>query len=83
MDYLVGFDHERTAIRTFRVDRIAGALEDLGEGSPPPDGFSAERNVWSQLDPEIADAMRAMSRVFQEPSRRRAFEDWMELAVDH
>lgn len=80
MAYLVGFDQERAAIRTFRLDRIIGEMEDLGEGNPAPEGFSAERNVWSQLDPEIVDAMRAMSRIFQELSRRRALEDWMDLA---
>lgn len=81
--YLVGFDQDRAAIRTFRIDRVLDDVEDVGEGSPAPEGFSAERNVWSQLDPEIAEAMHAMFRtVFQEVVRGRALEDWVELAGD-
>jgi proteasome accessory factor B len=41
--YLVGLDRERSAARTFRVDRIEGVPEAAEPGSGPlPDGFDAE-----------------------------------------
>lgn len=81
--YLVGYDQERAAIRTFRLDRVQGEIKNVGEGTPAPEGFSAERNVWSQLDPAIAEAMQAMFRkVYREMARGRALEDWLDLAQD-
>lgn len=79
--YIVGFDQERADERTFRLDRIVGEIDVVGDGRPPPEGFSAERQVWSQLDPAVVDLMRAVSRVL-EPGSRRALEDWMKLAPE-
>lgn len=70
--YLVGYDQDRGAIRTFRIDRVLDEIRDIGEGSAAPEGFSAERNVWSQLDPEVMDAMQAtFLRVFREVNEQR------------
>jgi len=43
--YLVGRDREREAIRAFRLSRCTSELEDIGEGSEPPEGFSAIDHV--------------------------------------
>ncbi|HET7235567.1 MAG TPA: WYL domain-containing protein [Actinomycetota bacterium] len=43
--YLVGHDHGRGEIRSFRLSRIVGELEVEGEGSPPPPGFRAADHV--------------------------------------
>jgi proteasome accessory factor B len=43
--YLVGRDREREAIRAFRLSRCTSELEDVGEGSEPPEGFSAIDHV--------------------------------------
>jgi proteasome accessory factor B len=39
--YLVGFDHDRGDLRSFRLSRLASDLADDGEGSEPPEGFRA------------------------------------------
>jgi proteasome accessory factor B len=39
--YLVGFDHDRGDLRSFRLSRMASDLADDGEGSEPPAGFRA------------------------------------------
>jgi proteasome accessory factor B len=43
--YLVGQDADRGEIRSFRLSRIAGELEIVGEGSAPPAGFRAGDHV--------------------------------------
>jgi proteasome accessory factor B len=43
--YLVGRDRGRGEVRAFRLSRIASAVEDAGEGSPPPQGFRAADHV--------------------------------------
>jgi proteasome accessory factor B len=43
--YLVGHDHERHAIRAFRLSRFISELVDAGEGDEPPDGFRAADHV--------------------------------------
>ena len=43
--YLVGHDHERDAVRAFRLSRVAGEISDVGQGSDPPDGFRAADHV--------------------------------------
>jgi proteasome accessory factor B len=43
--YLVGHDHERDAVRAFRLSRVVGELSDAGEGSEPPEGFRAADHV--------------------------------------
>jgi proteasome accessory factor B len=43
--YLVGMDHDRGEIRSFRLSRIAGGLSISGEGGEPPDGFRAADHV--------------------------------------
>jgi proteasome accessory factor B len=54
--YLVGHDHERNAVRAFRLSRFTTSLQDAGEGSPPPEGFRAAEHVmvgpWGGGDPE-------------------------------
>lgn len=39
--YLVGFDHERDAARSFRLSRFTTDLTDGGQGSAPPEDFRA------------------------------------------
>jgi proteasome accessory factor B len=43
--YLVGLDRDRAEIRSFRLSRLAGAIQPAGEGSPPPEGFRAADHV--------------------------------------
>jgi predicted DNA-binding transcriptional regulator YafY len=43
--YLVGLDEERDAVRAFRLSRYTTELEDVGEGSAPPEGFRAIDHV--------------------------------------
>jgi proteasome accessory factor B len=43
--YLVGFDHDRDEIRSFRLSRVASAFDDGGAADPPPDGFRASDHV--------------------------------------
>lgn len=46
--YLVGHDHLRDALRTFRLDRITGA-ETLPEGFAAPEGFDAVEHLVQSL----------------------------------
>jgi proteasome accessory factor B len=39
--YLVGLDRDRGEVRSFRLSRVSSDIEDLGEGSEPPQGFRA------------------------------------------
>jgi proteasome accessory factor B len=50
--YLVGHDHERDAVRAFRLSRIDGELSDAGAGGEPPAGFRAADHV--QAGPWVA-----------------------------
>ncbi len=54
--YLVGFDHDRGEIRSFRLSRVSGPIRDMGEGNPPPDGFRAADHVvagpWGVGEPQ-------------------------------
>jgi proteasome accessory factor B len=43
--YLVGHDHEREAVRAFRLSRVAGELLDAGTGTEPPADFRAADHV--------------------------------------
>ncbi len=43
--YLVGHDHERDAIRAFRLSRFTSDLVDAGEAGSPPQGFRAADHV--------------------------------------
>ena len=56
--YLVGHDQDRGEIRSFRLSRIAGQLEPVGEGTAPPDGFRAADHVqagpWGPGEPETS-----------------------------
>jgi proteasome accessory factor B len=56
--YLVGHDHDRDQIRSFRLSRIAGAIEALQGGSAPPDGFRAADHVqagpWGPGEPQTS-----------------------------
>jgi proteasome accessory factor B len=56
--YLVGFDHEHDEVRAFRLSRFTSALQDVGEGSAPPDGFRAVDHVragpWADGSGDVA-----------------------------
>jgi proteasome accessory factor B len=43
--YLVGLDHDRDEIRSFRLSRVASSLTEDGEAEPPPEGFRATDHV--------------------------------------
>ncbi len=43
--YLVGRDLDRGGIRSFRLSRVTSRIEDVGEGSAPPEGFRAKDHV--------------------------------------
>ena len=54
--YLVGLDRDRAEIRSFRLSRISGPLEAVGEGTAPPEGFRAADHVqagpWGAGEPQ-------------------------------
>lgn len=54
--YLVGRDRRRDEPRSFRLSRITSAIEDAGEGRPPPEGFDASELLaagpWGLGEPE-------------------------------
>lgn len=54
--YLVGLDRERGEVRSFRLSRVAGELEDAGGAEAPPEGFHAAEHVqagpWGPGEPE-------------------------------
>ncbi|MDP9184369.1 MAG: WYL domain-containing protein [Actinomycetota bacterium] len=56
--YLVGHDHERDAIRAFRLSRASTELVDVGGGTEPPDGFRAidhvEAGPWNDTGLPVA-----------------------------
>jgi len=43
--YLVGRDADRDDVRAFRLSRFTSDLDDVGEGSEPPEGFRAADHV--------------------------------------
>jgi proteasome accessory factor B len=43
--YTVGLDRDRGEIRSFRLSRFLSAAADAGEGSAPPEGFSAGEHL--------------------------------------
>ncbi|MGA9160692.1 MAG: WYL domain-containing protein [Actinomycetota bacterium] len=43
--YLVGMDRDRGEIRSFRLSRVSGDVEIVGEGTEPPPGFRAADHV--------------------------------------
>jgi proteasome accessory factor B len=43
--YLVGLDHERGDIRSFRLSRLTTEVVDAGRGNAPPEGFRAADHV--------------------------------------
>jgi predicted DNA-binding transcriptional regulator YafY len=47
--YLAAHDHKRSALRTFRVDRIRGATIGGASAVPAPDGFDAVEHVSHSL----------------------------------
>lgn len=47
--YLAAHDHGRSALRTFRVDRIRGAAVEEAHAVSPPDGFDALEHVSRSL----------------------------------
>jgi proteasome accessory factor B len=52
--YLVGADRDRDDIRVFRLSRMAEGVEDLGEGTPPPENFRPADHLaagpWARSD---------------------------------
>ena len=90
--YLVGLDHEREAIRAFRLSRCTTELEDAGKGSVPPEGFSAidhvEAGPWRDTAEDRALVAVAPGTVvlvestFPGVERRPARDDgWVVLAI--
>jgi proteasome accessory factor B len=90
--YLVGLDHEREAIRAFRLSRCTTELEEAGEGSAPPEGFSAidhvEAGPWRDAAEDRALVAVAPGTVvlvestFPGVERRAARDDgWVVLAI--
>jgi proteasome accessory factor B len=90
--YLVGLDHEREAIRAFRLSRCTTELEDAGGGSAPPEGFSAidhvEAGPWRDTAEDRALVAVAQGTVvllestFPGVERRAARDDgWVVLAI--
>ncbi|HXF35572.1 MAG TPA: WYL domain-containing protein [Actinomycetota bacterium] len=91
--YVVGQDRARGEVRAFRLSRIASAVEDAGEGSPPPDGFRAAEHVqggpWGlgeparhalvALSPEVA--WWAMAGVPGAERLRVRRDGWVEVRV--
>ena len=65
--YLVGIDRDRAEIRSFRLSRISGSIEDAGEGSAPPEGFRAADHVqagpWGPGEPETTATVAFSSDV--------------------
>jgi proteasome accessory factor B len=60
--YLVGFDHDRGELRSFRLSRLASDLADEGEGSEPPEGFRAADVVQAvPAGPEDAGTIATVS----------------------
>ena len=43
--YLVGRDHDREAIRAFRVSRMSGPVKSLDSTFEPPEGFDADAHL--------------------------------------
>jgi proteasome accessory factor B len=43
--YLVGLDRDRGEVRSFRLSRFGSDVEDVGEGTEPPEGFRAADQV--------------------------------------
>jgi proteasome accessory factor B len=89
---LVGLDHEREAIRAFRLSRCTTELEDAGKGSVPPEGFSAidhvEAGPWRDTAEDRALVAVAPGTVvlvestFPGVERRPARDDgWVVLAI--
>ncbi len=90
--YLVGFDQERGEIRSFRLSRFTTDLEDVADGSEPPEGFratdlvlrgpwvaSGEERAVIAFSPEIA-WWATTTVVGAEPRRTRA-DGWVEVTV--
>ncbi len=51
--YLVGLDRERGEVRSFRLSRVAGELEDAGGAEAPPEGFHADVAAPAAPKPEV------------------------------
>jgi len=90
--YLVGHDHERDAIRAFRLSRVTTDLADAGAGIDPPEGFAAIEHVesapWDAAGLAVAHvAFTPEAAVLAEgnisgASRERVREDgWIVLAL--
>jgi proteasome accessory factor B len=63
--YLVGFDLDREEIRAFRLSRLSTDLRDDGEGTEPPEGFTATDHV--QAGPWGPDQPRERARIQFDP----------------
>jgi proteasome accessory factor B len=91
--YLVGLDHERTDVRSFRLSRLTTEVADAGEASSPPEGFRAadhvpagpfgpgtvERSARIAFSPEVAWwATRGLAGAEVYPARA---DGWVEVTV--
>jgi proteasome accessory factor B len=90
--YLVGRDRERDAIRAFRLSRCTTELRDAGDGTTPPDGFSAidhvEAGPWQDIAEDRAlvavapDTVVLVESTFPGVERRSERDDgWIVVAI--
>lgn len=91
--YLVGLDHGRGEIRSFRLSRLTSAIEDVGPGGSPPEGFRASDHVqagpWGTGEPGATAVVAFSPRVawwatkgIEGAEVLRAREDgWVEVAI--
>ena len=93
--YVVGLDHDRTEVRSFRLSRLASEVEEVRNGSEPPKGFRASDHIqtgpWGPGEPaELAHiafspnaawwALAGVPGVEVKPSRP---DGWMEATVPY
>lgn len=91
--YLVGQDRGRKDTRSFRLSRIQSAIREIGEASPPPEGFDASRQLeagpWGLGKPEVRARVSFSPKVAwwaipsapgARPLRRRP-DGWVEVDV--
>ncbi len=93
--YLVGLDVDRKDIRSYRLSRIRSDVDDVGEGSPPPDGFEASRYLeagplgdgaplgarWARVSFSDKVAWLVVAATRGARVRRTAASGWVEIDV--
>lgn len=90
--YLVGLDHDRDAVRAFRLSRITKGPVDGGDGSAPPEGFRAAEHIqgpWGTsqsketatiaFSPSVA--WWATSEIVGAETAARRDDEWVEVSI--